>query len=158
MYIALFAKYSYIINNGVNNMLKTCKRCFEELPADFENFPMDVRNSDGLSSYCKQCAKLASMKTRAKYKGLTLEEYVQEIENKKIKRLQEAELKIQIREKIQKENQQNKEETLKKKQERLLQAREERLNKLTNKIENKKAKIASKENQKKIDDYFNGKF
>jgi hypothetical protein len=44
--------------------LKQCSACLEKFTATSENFYKNKNNSDGLHSYCKECAKSKSLKYR----------------------------------------------------------------------------------------------
>ena len=48
---------------------KTCTKCGQELPADYEHFPTDPRNHDGLRSCCRPCARNACNASKTKHRG-----------------------------------------------------------------------------------------
>lgn len=58
---------------------KKCSKCGTEYPATLEYFPRDSRRNNGLSSHCKNCARIynrrSSLANYAKKKGMTLEQY-----------------------------------------------------------------------------------
>lgn len=79
---------------------KECSRCKKQLPATSEYFPKDSRRLDGFSSHCRTCNKFAVMKTKAKNKGLTFEEYLMQIEQNKLKQRENKEKKVQFEQEV----------------------------------------------------------